>query len=236
MRVSGVVVLGLVSMAGFGQGVVKARPGACQRMVIEGEVEAGKGFERVIGGGLKVGLEPIEAGWAVRVVPAVGPRGPHDSAELASPPYQSLSPLIVSTGLGFRAQDAVGWNPRRFRYAANPASHAALQRMYERVTATKTPSAADEAELGRMVAAAPEGTLEILDARLIPGTADQVEAANAVALHFTRTAHQIDQPADGKATELGRLEWIRFRFSLDVPRGMAPERGIKMVSGPCATP
>jgi len=232
MRVSSVVILGL-SVAGFGQGVVKTKPGACRRMVVDGEVEAGKGFERVIGGGLKVGLEPIAAGWAVRVVPANGPRGTHDSAELASPPYQSLSPLIVSTGLGFRAQDAVGWNPRRFRYAANPAAHAGLLRLYERVTASKTPAAVDEAELGRLVASAPEGTLEILDARLIPGTADQVVAANAVASHFATTAHQIDQPADGKGSELGRLEWMRFRFLLDMPPGMVPERGIKLVPVPC---
>lgn len=232
MRVSVVLVLGL-SAAGFGQGVVKAKPGACRRMVVEGEVEAGKGFERVIGGGLKVGLEPIAAGWAVRVVPASGPRGAHDAAELASPPYRSLSPLIVSTGLGFRAQDALGWNPRRFRYAANPAEYAGLLRLYDRVTSSSTPTAADETELGRLVAAAPEGTLEILDARLIPGTADQVEAANAVASHFATTAHQIDQPADGKGSELGRLEWMRFRFLLDVPTGLVPARGIKLVPAPC---
>jgi hypothetical protein len=202
-------------------------------MVVEGEVEAGKGFEQAIGGGLKVGLEPIEAGWAVRVVPANGPRGAHDAAELASPPYQSLSPLIVSTGLGFRAQDAIGWNPRRFRYAANPATHASLLRLYERVTSSRTPSPADETELGRLVASAPEGALEILDARLIPGTADQVSAANAVASHFATTAHRIDQPADGKGSPLGRLEWMRFRFLLDMPHGMVPEGGIKLVLAPC---
>lgn len=232
MRVSLVLLLGL-SVAGFGQGVGKAKPGACRRMVVEGEVEAGKGFERVIGGGLKVGLEPIAAGWAVRVVPASGPRGAHDSAELASPPYRSLSPLIVSTGLEFRAQDAVGWNPRRFRYVANPAAYLDLLRLYDRVTSSRTPSAADEAELGRLVAVAPEGTLEILDARLIPGTADQVPAANAVAFHFTTTAHRIDQPADSKGSALGRLVWIRFRFSLDLPAGLVPARGIKVVSAPC---
>jgi hypothetical protein len=203
-------------------------------MVVEGEVAAGRGYEKVIGGGLKVGLEPIAEGWAVRVVPAVGPRDPHDSAELATPPYRSLSPLIVSTGLGFRAQDAVGWNPRRFRYAATPAAHAALQRLYDKVTTAKDPSPADDAELGRLVAAAPEATLEILDAGLIPGTADQVESANAVAVHFTTTAHRIDQPADGKGTPLGKLEWIRFRFSLDVPPGMVPASGIKLVPGSCS--
>jgi hypothetical protein len=203
-------------------------------MIVEGEVEAGKGFERAIGGGLKVGLEPIAGGWAIRVVPAVGPRGAHDAADLASPPYQSLSPLIVSTGLGFRAQDAIGWNPRRFRYASNPATYAGLLRLYDRVTSGKTPSSADEAELGRLVAASPEGTLAILDARFLPGTADQVPAANAVATHFGTTAHQVDQPADGKGSELGRLEWMRFRFSLDVPAGMVPAQGVALIPAPCA--
>jgi hypothetical protein len=235
MRVSWVGLV-LLSVAGLGQGVVKPKPGACRRMVIEGEVAAGRGYEKVFGGGLKVGLEPIAEGWAIRVMPARGPRDPHDSADLASPPYRSLSPLIVSTGLGFRAQDAVGWNPRRFRYAGTPAAHAALEKLYERVTSGKPPSPADDAEIGRLVAASPEGTLEILDAGLIPGTADQVETANAVAVHFLTTAHQIDQPADGKGTPLGKLEWIRFRFSLDVPRGMTPESGIKLVPAPCSVP
>ncbi len=233
MRVRVALVL-VLSAVGFGQGVLTPKPGSCRRMVVEGEVAAGRGYEKVIGGGLKVGLEPIAEGWAVRVVPAVGPRDPHDSAELATPPYRSLSPLIVSTGLGFRAQDAVGWNPRRFRYAATPAAHAALQRLYDKVTTAKDPSPADDAELGRLVAAAPEATLEILDAGLIPGTADQVESANAVAVHFTTTAHRIDQPADGKGTPLGKLEWIRFRFSLDVPPGMVPASGIKLVPGSCS--
>ena len=41
----------------------------------------------------------------------------HDYAELATPPYESVSPLLLSTDFSFRAQDAVAWNPRRFRYA-----------------------------------------------------------------------------------------------------------------------
>ena len=45
----------------------------------------------------------------------------HDYAELATPPYESVSPLLLSTDFSFRAQDAVAWNPRRFRYADNSA-------------------------------------------------------------------------------------------------------------------
>lgn len=232
MRVSWMLMLGL-SAVGLGQGVAATRPGACRRVVVEGEVLAGQGFERVLGSGLKVGLEPIAEGWAIRIVPSNAPRGPHDNAELATPPYQSLSPLIVSTGLGFRAQDAVGWNPRRFRFAANPTAYTALLGLYGRITATRTPVPADEAELGRLVVMAPEGQLEIVDARLIPGTADQVPAAADVASHFGTTAHQVDQPTSGPGLPLGKLEWIRFRFLLNLPVGMMVDRGLKVVPRPC---
>ena len=105
--------------------------GRCKRITVEGEVVAGRGFEREIGGGLTIGLDPVESGWAVRVVPTRGVRGEHDYAELATPPYRSVNPLLVTTGFGFRAQDVVGWNPRRFQFAASPAEFAALLRFYE---------------------------------------------------------------------------------------------------------
>ena len=74
--------------------------------------------------GLKFLLEPIASGWIVRVLAAAGRGEPHDYAELATPPYRSVTPLAISTDFSFRAQDAVGWNPRRFRYAANAAAFA----------------------------------------------------------------------------------------------------------------
>ncbi|HEY6374845.1 MAG TPA: hypothetical protein VIX90_04900, partial [Edaphobacter sp.] len=91
----------------------------CVRGVLEGEVHAGEGFVRPIGNGLEVMLEPLASGWILRVLPVGVPRPAHDYAELATPPYQSVSPLLISTDFSFRAQDAVGWNPREFRFAAD---------------------------------------------------------------------------------------------------------------------
>src|SRR5579871_6468917 len=91
-----------------------AKTATCTRAVMEGEVWAGQRFEKRIGNGLEVMLEPLESGWILRVLPVGAPRPEHDYAELASPPYRSVSPLLISTDFSFRAQDAVAWNPRHF--------------------------------------------------------------------------------------------------------------------------
>ena len=107
---------------GLGRAGRRLRRGArCSRAVIEGEVRAGGGFRASFGGGLDFVLEPTALGWVVRVLPTGEGRKSVDYAEVATPPYRSVSPLLVSTDFSFRAQDAVGWNPRRFRYAGGQA-------------------------------------------------------------------------------------------------------------------
>jgi hypothetical protein len=158
-----------------------------------------------------------------------------DLAELGSPPYRSVSPLLVSTDFGFRAQDAVGWNPRRFRYVADGRSAATLDGLYRKDAGLKAIPAEDERELGKLVAASPEGVLEIVDASLAPGTADQARGAGLLATHFATTAHRIEQPASGKATALGRLGWMRFRVRLQLPPGLRPAAGAKVEPSPCGS-
>ncbi len=204
-------------------------PGAAKQVhrvaVIDGDVKSGQAFERVIGNGLKVLLEPIASGWVLRVVPVAGPRGAHDYAELATPPYQSVSPLLISTDFSFRAQDALGWNPRNFRFAADRSSFDELSRVYDEYQrlAQAGPNAAPqmratESRLALLVSYAPEAKLLILDAHLVQGTGDQTRAASLVAVHANSSARQVDQPADGVATPLGRLTWLRFRIRIDLPR------------------
>jgi len=151
------------------------------------------------------------------VLPQAGARPPHDYAELATPPYQSVNPLLLSTDFSFRAQDAVGWNPRHFRFAVNDEDYQRLLRAYEAYRSTQPPSTAAQAELVKVVGHMPEGTFEILDSHLVPGTADQTGSAAAVASHFLSTAHSLDMPSGGKTTPLGRLNWVRFRIRLDIP-------------------
>ena len=88
-------------------------------------------------------------------------------------------------------------------------------------------------ELAEMVSKEPEGNLQILDVRLIPGTANQAGTAALVASHFSTTAHTVEEPADGKGLPLGKLTWVKFRISLELPRGFEPDKGIKVESAKC---
>lgn len=212
---------------------VAQRQGGCVEAVLDGDVKAGQDWARAIGSSLVVKLEATPAGWILRVLPASGARPDHDYAELATPPYRSVSPLLLTTDYGFRAQDAVGWNPRRFRFAANATDYQRLQRAFEAFRQTGSPSTEAQTELAKVVSEMQEGELQIVDARLVPGTADQNPAAAAVASHFLTTAHTLDQPADGRATQLGRLDWVRFHIRVELPRSFPVARGVVRQLGPC---
>lgn len=209
---------------------------ACRVSVVEGEVTEGKGFEQEIGNGLKLWLQPIASGWIVRVIPAAGPIGDHDYAELATPPYQSVTPLSLSTDFSFRAQDAVGWNPRRFHFASSEAEFQRLEEVYRRYEeAGANPPATIEVELGDEVAQASEGKLTIVDARLVPGSADQWKMAAAVSNQFEKTAHSLQMPAEGTATPLGKLVWLRFRVELLLSAGWRVPKGAKVSAHVCGS-
>ncbi len=221
------VVLTLAAVVPAGRGLsVGAHPAACSVVVVEGEVRAGEGFRAVALTGVEVRLEPVGAGWVLRVVPTA--HGGEDWAEMATPPYRSVTPLLVSTDYSFRAQDAVGWNPRRFRFAAGEAAYGQMRGMRQAMDAG---AAGKAAMLGEMASRQPGGVLEILDAHLVPGTADQTRAAAMVAEHFAVTAHELEQPAGGSPTPLGQLTWIRFRVSLELPRGAKATPGRRVVPG-----
>ena len=214
--------LGMV-FGGVVGGSAAGKP-ACRTEVIEGTAEAGKPFVRPIGNGLLFALQPVRAGWIVRVVPAathpadVGQPGFHDYAELATPPYQSVTPLSLSTDFGFRSQDAVGWNPRRFRFADSPAAYARLLAAYDGFQRAGAPAAGPAmSALAGEVAGADEAVLTILDAQLTPGTADQGAAAAAVSANFSTTAHTLVQVADGQSSAQGKLVALRFRVELEIP-------------------
>jgi hypothetical protein len=202
--------------------------------VFEGELEAGKGYTKAIGNGLMVWFQPIASGWILRVIPVAGPPGDHDYAELATPPYRSVTPLSLSTDFAFRAQDAVGWNPRRFRFASSKAEFDRLEDVYSRfIHAGDSPPAPLEVELSGQIAEASEGTMTILDARIVPGMADQWRMASAVSSHFSTTAHTLAQAPDGKPSALGKLLWVRFRMQLDIPEGFHGVPDVKIVPTIC---
>jgi hypothetical protein len=234
------MILGLMVAMGQGGGTGWASSGGrtatCARAVVEGEVRAGQRFVKVFGDGLEVMLEPLESGWILRVLPVGVPRTEHDYAELASPPYRSVNPLLISTDFSFRAQDAVAWNPRHFRFAADKAMFAGMSKAYGEYRSKPVPSTAAMNRLAELVGRAPEGTIQILDARLVPGTGDQAKMAAAVASHFSITAHSLEQPEDSHGTPLGKITWIRFRISLELPKEFRVDRGVVVEQYGCSKP
>ena len=201
---------------------------------MEGQVRAGEFFIRPIGDGLELMLEPLASGWILRVLPEGKPMPSHDYAELTTPPYHSVSPLLISTDFSFRAQDAVGWNPRRFRFAANEATFSRLLSLYSEYEAKPGQSPALEQNLAALVSQSPEAVLTILDAHLVPGTADQARTAATVATHFLTTPHTVENPSDGKPTALGKLTWLSFRITFDLPQGFHAASGLKIKQQPCS--
>ncbi len=95
-------------------------------------------------------------------------------------------------------------------------------------TPLKQDRRASTGALAELASRQPEGALEILDAHLVPGTADQTRAASMVAGHFADTAHALEQPAGGRPTPLGTLTWIRFRVSLALPPGQHAATGSRI--------
>ncbi len=222
MRASGPAVAAILLLAsklpaqqqsahrGGGQGL----PKSCRRSVFEGTVQAGQSFHKAFGGGLEMVLEAVPHGWILRVVPAAGPRPEIDFAELATPPFRSINPLLLTTDFGFRSQDVVGWNPRTFRYLSRRLELAGAQQAYRAVLSSASPTPAQEMAVARVAETALEGTIEVLDAVLIPGTADSSRSAALVATRYSSTAHTI-QP--GAAGALGEVLSLRFRASLSAP-------------------
>ena len=219
-----------------------ANPPACRTQVIEGAVDAGQLFAQPIGEGLELLLQPIRSGWIVRVVPQttdltqVWRPGFLDYALLATPPYQSVTPLSLSTDFGFRAQDAAGWNPRRFHFATTADSFARLKTSYTNlIQGGLNATPASQSELAAEIAQTSAAVLKVLDVRLTPGNADQNALANAVSFSFPQTAHTLVQGEPGGDAALGRLVWVRFRFELEMPPGFLPAPHARVVPHVCGS-
>ncbi|SDF34350.1 hypothetical protein SAMN05444167_2119 [Terriglobus roseus] len=180
----------------------------CLALTFEGEVQAGNSFRHALGPQQTFLLENIASGWIVRVLPGSGARGPHDFAELATPPYRSPNPLLISTDFSFRAQDAVAWNPREFHFFTSAQQMSIATKAYD-ATLKEPNRPAAGAALFPLLAEACTATLQILDARIAGGSADQGLMAATVAQHFSQTAHTVDTSAP--PSKLGRILWMRFR-------------------------
>ena len=169
-------------------------------------------YSRSIGGGLALVLAPVRTGWNLRVVPEQGGPFAPDYAAVVTPPFRSVNPLLLTTDWGFRAQDVIGWNSRSFHYVRGRTAYSAADRAYDAVLGTPHPSAAQTASMTDAVVRSAEGRFDILDARLIPGSADPSAAAAMLGSRFASTAHTIVSTEGGGPG--GRVDQIRFRAIL----------------------
>lgn len=231
----------------------------CRRVVMQGEVNAGHSWSRSFGQGWMFRLLPIKAGnenysgWDLAVDRAGGAGYP-DALLVATPPYDSINQREVGTTFGLRAQDAIGWNPRTFRFLIDPASLRKAQRLYFKLRRDREAGQHEQASTQRVSDAkgadsnpandlaavskslmdlsghSAAGQFRILDARLTPGTADALPYAQNWALQQRNTPHTIT-PTNAP-TPYGKLDSLKFEITLWLPTDWnAPKSVETTVSG-----
>ena len=221
----------------------------CRRVAIEGEVRAGQEWRAGLGEGWVFRITPISgvnraySGWDL-VVDREPPAGYPDALLLATLPYRSLNEREIGTTFGLRAQDAIGWNPRSFRFLSDPQQFREAQRLFlqrmrsgpARGASGSSSTSAEARDVTRLLAfekGATSGELRILDARIVPGIADPKAYASAWAMAGSRTPHEIEQAAAGQQSEQGKLVWMRFALTLWLPRNWRLAEGLHALSTPC---
>jgi len=225
-----------VTLAGMLQQAM-GQAAVCRKLTLAGQLNAGQEWRQAIGGGWVLRLIPIAGGYsgwdlAVDRVPAAGYP---DALLVATPPYGSINEREIGTSFGLRAQDAMGWNPRSFRFLADQAGFREAQQLFPQVAGgAHTPEAQRAAaRLMELAGQAASGQLRIQDARLSPGVADPQPFAQAWALRAARMVHTETPAVGGKPTAQGTLEWMRFTVTLWLPEGWKTPAGIQQSRGPC---
>ncbi len=214
----------------------------CRRVVLTGEVKSGEEWHAEIGQGWVFRVVPIGgplerkySGWDMVVDRARGGGYP-DALLLATPPYGSLTEREVGTTFGLRAQDAIGWNPRRFRFLLSEKDLATGRSLY---AATLSAASGSEAQryastkLLGLLGQVGQGEFRVLDARLRMGTADPTGFARQWALRLKETPHTVEQPL-GSATARGELLWVRFTTTLWFPAKWKLPAGVESAMAKCS--
>ncbi len=240
-------VLGFFAMAVATSYARNPAASGCSKVVIEGEVSAGQEWKTPVGEGWVFRIVPIQlgkagySGWDL-VFDRAEPAGFPDALLLATLPYNSINEREIGTTFGLRAQDAIGWNPRSFRFLTDPGALKEAQQLYRILEAQRQFShhvGSDPAtghaterllELAKQAAA---GEFYIRNAHLTPGVADPAPYAQNWALAAERTAHEIDPSAQGKSTPRGSLNWVRFSLVLYLPGKWTTSPGLGSVPAGC---
>lgn len=213
----------------------------CERLTFEGAAEAGKSYSQPIGGGLEFRLVPFPdkspEGWEIRIDPATANTYP-DYAQVATPPFQSVNPLWLTTAYGFRAQDVVGWNPRQFQFVRSeaeytPAASAFFSYLEPHGNRAAMPQDKALQMLLNLPAISAHGEFKILDAHLSPGTADPKPGVGEWARRLSSFPHTFDAALTGPGAGAGELHSIRFRITLWLPPGWKSPSGVRHEQAAC---
>jgi hypothetical protein len=221
---------------------------ACQQVTIGGEVSAGQEWKAALGQGWVFRIVPIAAsqagysGWDL-VVDREPPAGYPDALLVATLPYDSINEREIGTTFGLRAQDAIGWNPRSFRFLSDPQQFRDGRRWFQQMmqAAQGTHNNPDTSSAGadpmvrllELAKAASSGELRIVDARIVPGIADPQPYAQGWALASSRTQHEIQAAPPGRVSAQGALVWMRFALTLWLPTRWRLSAGVHAVRQPC---
>jgi hypothetical protein len=237
-------------------------PASCRKIVMTGEVSAGQEWRTAIGEGWVFRVLPIQpvnagySGWDL-VMDREQPAGFPDALLLATPPYDSINEREVGTTFGVRAQDAIGWNPRSFRFLTNLAAFRDGRLHFLRMFRDARPAATDKTANDRagkeksrlespvavesldrwpeeLLRRSSPGQFRILDARLTPGIADAPPFGENWALHSASTPHTVESAPAGKSTPLGTLNWMRFSVTLWLPSGWKAPAALHATRGACS--
>ena len=232
----------------------------CQKIEMIGEVSAGQEWHSAFGEGWVFRVLPIDqsktppgqanySGWDL-VVDREQPAGFPDSLLLASPPYNSINEREVGTTFGVRAQDAIGWNPRSFRFLTDLAAFRESQQLYHHMSLTGPASRASNGpgypdnmgttvtpgteRFTRMLSRSSAGQFRILEARLSPGVSDAASFAESWAVASARTPHSFDPAPGNQSTPLGTLNWIRFSVTMWLPSTWRAPTQIRSTRAACS--
>jgi hypothetical protein len=246
-RVFGCMAIGVLAMAATGSQAGAPHPSSCRKVVLTGEVGPGQQWRAAFGQGWVFRVLPIQpgqagySGWDL-VVDREQPAGYPDALLVATPPYNSINEREVGTTFGLRAQDAIGWNPRSFRFLTDPDAFRESQKLFQILGGTKqamrTPVASSREGMAvqrqlKINQKASSGEFHIVEARLVPGISDAAPYAENWALASSRTAHTFEAAAQGKSTPLGELRWMKFSITLWLPDGWTAPRELNAAAAAC---
>jgi len=240
-----VVILALV--AAHSRAAAPQTP-VCEKIVLNGEVNAGQEWKAAFGQGWVFRVLPIQpgqtgySGWDL-VVDREQAAGYPDALLAATPPYNSINEREVGTTFRLRAQDVIGWNPRSFRFLTNPDDFRVSQKLFPVLVATRQGTQAPAANSAQGMAIERQlkingqsspGQFRILDARLAPGVSDAAPYAENWALASPRTPHKFESSSAGKSTALGEMHWIRFSVTLWLPGAWKTPQELHAQKTPCS--